>query len=188
LFEPRKSNDPKAPTANKRHSELCQYIIKTLVFDLVPNCPLFATKSSMIWNLLVRLLLGITDNLLWNDKQNYLADDLTESLLYSLFFVFLKSGISCDELWKRFGSCFKLWCHRVKTVLAWGSVLLALTCNVASSLSANSGHESVVFGMHSIEYILDDIDPDFLKFSWIRINSTFIIFLISLIINFRFFA
>lgn len=141
---------------------------------MVPNSPLFAQKASKSWNLLTRLLLGITDNLLWNDKQNYLAEDLAESLLNSLFFAFLQGGIYSDELWKKFASCFKLWCHRLKSVLVWGSVIVSLTSQVAKSLYSTSpntiGPLEIVFGMHSAEYRAVT-DLKFANYSWIRLTS-----------------
>lgn len=155
---------------------MCQFILKTIAFELIPNCSLFAEKSSETWDLMVRLLLGITDSLLWNDKQNYLADDLTENLLYTLFCAFLQSGICCDDLWKKFSSCFKLWCHRVKTVLAWGSVLLALTTQVADYLVNETITDCIVFGMHSVEYRAI-MDSKFVNYTWIRISSTALQFL-----------
>lgn len=138
---------------------------------MIPNSPLFAQKASKSWNLLTRLLLGITDNLLWNDKQNYLADDLAESLLNSLFLVFLQGGIYTDELWKKFASCFKLWCHRLKCVLVWGSVIVSLTLQVAKALYSDSSDVlEIGFGMHSADYrALTDLK--FAYYSWIRLTS-----------------
>ena len=186
LFEPRKGSDLKASQLTKRHVELCQFVIKTLIYDLIPNSQLFAQKASKSWELLTRLLLGITDNLLWNDKQNYLADDLAEVLLNSLFFVFLKGGIYCDELWKKFASCFKLWCHRLKSVLVWGNVIVSLTSQVANSLySGNSDDFEISFGMHSAEYRLL-IDFKFATYSWTRLNSKhrYIMILLSPLLRF----
>lgn len=120
---------------------------------------------------MTRLLLGITDNLLWNDKQNYLAEDLAESLLNSLFFVFLHSEIYTDELWKKFASCFKLWCHRLKSVLVWGSVIVSLTSQVAKALYTETSNTlEIVFGMHSADYRAVT-NLKFANYSWIRLTS-----------------
>lgn len=173
LFESRKVSDTKSSQSVKRHIELCQLVIKTIIHDLIPSSPLFAQKASRSWNLITRLFLGITDNLLWADKQNYLADELAELLLNSLFFLILQSGIYCDELWKKFASCFKLWCHRLKSILTWGNVLTALNAQVAKFLFSTEPENTfdLVFGMHSANYRVN-IDSKFANFSWIRITST----------------
>ncbi len=179
LFEAKKVNELKSSQSQPsqliiRHIELCQQVIRTIIYDLIPNCPLFARKASPSWNLVTRLLLGITDNLLWGNKQNYLADELAELLLNSLFYVFLQGGIYSDELWKNFASCFKIWCHRMKSVLVWGSVLVALNAQVASSLYTGEllTVYDITFGMHSAHYHVS-IDSKFANYSWIRITSTF---------------
>ena len=156
----------------KRHTELCHQILKTIIYDLIPNSPLFAQKGSKSWKLVTRLLLGMTDNLLWSDKQNYLADDLSEILLNSLFFIYLQSGIYCDEIWKKFTSCFKLWCHRLKSVLVWGSVMVALNSEIASILYTNSPSSThgIIFGMHSNEYHAE-FDVKYANFCWARLTS-----------------
>ena len=156
----------------KRHAELCQQTLKTIIYDLIPSSPLFEQKASKSWELITRLLLGIIDNLLWSDKQNYLADDLSEILLNSLFFVLLQSRIYCDEIWKKFASCFKSWCHRLKSVLVWGSVTVALNSKIASILySPNSSdtHE-IIFGMHSNEYRVI-IEVKYANYCWSRLTS-----------------
>lgn len=172
LFEPRKGNDTKTAPLARRHAELCQHVLKILIHDLIPNCPLFFEKASKSWDLLTRLLLGITDNLLWNDKQNYLADDLAEQLLNSLFFTFLHGGIYCDELWKKFAACFKLWCHRLKSVLVWGSVIVSLNSQIALTLNHSDDVElvEIKFGLHSIEYkAVSNIK--FAYYSWTRLTN-----------------
>ena len=172
LFEQRKGTDLKSPPNIKRHAELCQQILKTIIYDLIPNSPLFSQKASKAWEMIVKLLLGMTDNLLWSDKQNYLAEDLSETLLNSLFFVYLESGICCNEIWKKFSSCFKLWCHRLKSVLAWGAVTVALNSQIASILYSNSDSEIhlITFGMHSHEYHAK-LDSKYANYCWARFTS-----------------
>lgn len=151
--------------------ELCQFVIKTIISDLIPNSPFFAQKNSKLWNLVTRLLFGITDNLLWNDKQNYLADELAELLLNSLFLIFLKSEIYCDELWRKFASCFKVWCHRLKSVLVWGSVTVALNSKIAKLIYSDQSNDlEISFGMHSTKYEVI-INEKFAKVTWARISS-----------------
>ena len=172
LFEQRKGTEAKSPPTMKRHAELCQQILKTIIYDLIPSSPLFEQKDSKSWELITRLLLGITDNLLWSDKQNYLADDLSEILLNSLFFVLLQSRIYCDEIWKKFSSCFKSWCHRLKSVLVWGSVTVALNSKIASILynpNSSDMHE-IIFGMHSNEYRVI-IEVKYANYCWSRLTS-----------------
>lgn len=163
----------------KRHAELCQQILKTIIYDLIPSSPLFEQKASKSWELITRLLLGITDNLLWSDKQNYLADDLSEILLNSLFFVLLQSRIYCDEIWKKFASCFKSWCHRLKSVLVWGSVTVALNSKIASILynpNLSDTHE-IIFGMHFHEYRVI-IEVKYANYCWSRLTSNSQIYLV----------
>ena len=172
LFESRRGNDTKSSQSIKRHIELCQQVIRTIVYDLIPNSPLFAEKASRSWDLITRLLLGITDNLLKNDKQNYLADELAELLLNSVFYLFLQGGSYSDELWKKFAFCFKLWCHRLKSVLVWGTVLVALNTQVTRALYATEPFDlhEVLFGMHSAHYHVI-INTKFLNYTWMRITS-----------------
>lgn len=173
LFEQRKGSDVKSSQSTKRHAELCHQILKTIIYDLIPDSPLFSQKASKSWELIVRLLLGITDYLLWSDKQNYLADELSESLLNSLFFVFLQSGIFSDEIWKKFASSFKLWCHRLKSVLVWGSVSVELNSKIASiiySKSVGNQQHEITFGMHLKEYRVS-FDTKYGKYCWARLNS-----------------
>ena len=99
---------------------------------------------------------------------------MAESLLNSLFFAFLQGGIYTDELWKKFASCFKLWCHRLKCVLVWGTVIVSLTSQIAKALYSTSSDPSdtleIVFGMHSAEYrVITDLK--FANYSWIRLTS-----------------
>lgn len=178
LFEQRRGNDVKSASILKKHSELCQTVLETIIYDLIPNSPLFTKKSTIIWELLARILLGMTDNLLWSDKANYLADDLSEILLDSLFFVFLESGIYSDEIWNKFKSCFQLWCHRLKSVLVWGNVAVALNSKIASILyedpeksESDSQIYEIKFGMHLNQYTVK-LNIKYANYCWSRLNST----------------
>lgn len=179
LFETRKEFDVKTSTSqqqqlSKRHIELCRLVLKTIHKDLISNSPsLFAEKSSPSWKFLIKLLLGVSDGLLWNEKSNYLADNLTEDLLNILFTLFLQSEI-CDEelLWKRFADSFKIWCHRLKVVLSWGSVLIALTAHISKILyfPPSEDYSKISFGLHSTQYQVT-IKNHFSIYTWIRITS-----------------
>ena len=154
----------------KRHIELCQQVIKTIVFDVIPNCELFKDKATRLWKLVVGILLGVTDNLLWNDKSNYIADELSELLLNSLFYVFIRSELFVDDLWKKFHSCFKSWCHRLKTMLCWGNIVVAITEQIFLDFSVSADNLVIHYGLHHKEYVVE-CNAEYAKYSWIRITS-----------------
>lgn len=150
--------------------ELCQQVIRTIVIDLIPNCHLFKDKATSLWKLVVGIILGITDNLLWNDKSNYLADELSDMLLNSLFYVFILSELFVDDLWKKFHNCFKSWCHRMKTVLCWGNVVVAVTEQIANKLVDPHETIEVHFGLHHDEHVVE-CSFEYAKYTWIRLTS-----------------
>ncbi len=172
MFVARKLVDSKtiAVATSKRHAELCNAVIKTILNDFIHNSLLFKEKASVAWNMLTSLILGISDDLLWRDAQNYLADDLTESLLMACFICLLKSNIYTTTLWNKVNECFRLWCHRVRVVLVWGSVIVPVTQAVAtvlhSELSVNS---QFMIGVHSSVPI--EIENEYLIFCWSRLSS-----------------
>lgn len=173
LFVARKLADSKTVTiaACKRHAEMCSMVIKTVMNDFIPESALLKEKASEAWNMLTSLILGITDDLLWRDGQNYLADDLSEPLLLSCFTCLLKSNIYSEALWKKVTECFRLWCHRVKSVLVWGSVIVPMTQEVAAVLNSENAEKTLklTIGLHAP--IIVDIDNEFLVFSWSKLSS-----------------
>lgn len=173
LFVARKLSDNKSVSVAscKRHSELCNVVIRTIMNHFVPESPLLKQKASPAWSLLTSLILGITDDLLWRDDQNYLADDLSESLLLSCFTCLMKSNIYSEALWKKVNECFRLWCHRVKAVLVWNSVVVPATKAVSAVLYSNDAEElqPVSIGVHSIIEI--PMEKEFLVFCWSKFSS-----------------
>ena len=105
--------------------------------------------------------------------------NIIDNLLNILFVIFLKSESYDDELWKRFNACFKLWCHRLKSVLTWGSVITALTLQVSkiinSPSSSNSDESIIQFGLHSTKYQVK-IPDKFTVYTWTRITSRLFLF------------
>lgn len=180
LPEGKSSSNSSNNTLGKRHVELCQLVLNTVLSEAFLSTDLFAEFGNSIWNLLTRVILGISDNLLWRDTANYLSDDLAELLLNSCFFMLLKSEIYSDALWRKFSSCFKLWCHRVKSILVWGSVLEALNNRAyaifhshshSSTSSSDNGSGEILFGLHSTEFKMK-ISDKFAIFCWAHITST----------------
>lgn len=174
LFVPRKLpyGKPGSVALGKRHAELCQLVIQAILHHLVPRSELLVQQDSSSWQVLTRLILGITDNLLWRDGPNYLADELAEWLLTACFYLLLRSGIYADGLWKKFTECFRLWCHRVKTILVWGVVTLALTERV-SHLLYSSAHGPVIvsFELHCGAFHVS-MDNQFAIYAWHRLTGT----------------
>lgn len=175
LFVARKLADSKSVTvaSSKRHAELCNTVIKTIVNDFIPKSPLLEEKGSVAWNMLTSLILGISDDLLWRDAQNYLADDLTEAMLMACFTCLLKSNIYSETLWSKVSECFRLWCHRVRVVLVWGSVILPLTQAVATTIyeESSSVSQNIMIGLHSSSGI--DMENEYLVFCWSKLTSNF---------------
>ena len=173
LFVARKLADSKSVTvaSSKRHSELCNIVIKTIVNDFIPNSQLLKEKASVAWNMLTSLILGISDDLLWRDAQNYLADDLTETMVMACFTCLLKANIYSESLWSKVSECFRLWCHRVRVVLVWGSVIVPLTEAVVVAIYEESAPASqqLMVGLHNAHSI--SMENEYLMFCWSKMTS-----------------
>jgi hypothetical protein len=181
LFVPRKLSDSRPATLalGKRHSELCTKVLRTISDQLVTSSELFLEAASRNWELLAHLILGITDNLLWRDSVNYLADDLAEHLLANCFYLLLRSGIKSDTTWTKFQECFKLWSHRLRSAIIWGMINLALTEKVIANQAENDNGTGLIalsFELHCGSFVLS-MDREMLRYAWFR--STFFLPLLN---------
>lgn len=172
LFVVRKLSDNKSVSlaSAKRHSELCNTVIKTIISDFIPTSSLLQEPASSMWRTLTGFVLGISDDLLWRDGANYLADDLTDSLLTACFYCLLKCQIYDLHLWKKASECFRLWCHRVKAVLVWGNVVIGLTKAVRSIIHhQSSGEQELTIGVHSVLNLT--VNNEYVLFTWSKITK-----------------
>lgn len=172
LFVVRKLSDNKSVSlaSAKRHSELCNTIIKAIISDFIPSSSLLTEPASSMWRTLTGIVLGISDDLLWRDGANYLADDLSDTLLTACFYCLLKCQIYDLGLWKKASECFRLWCHRVKAVLTWGNVVVGLTKAVRSIMhSQSSGSQDLEIGVHSVLKLT--INDEYVLFAWSKITK-----------------
>ena len=92
--------------------------------------------SQATWERLLRLLIGITDNLLHGTKST-IGPKVCAGLYRVTLELFLRSAIHCgpfSDLWKLLTKFSKRWVHRRRVIEQWNAAVLALTRRAIYSL------------------------------------------------------
>lgn len=131
LFEDRTSAS--ASNYVDEHVELCRCALGILL-------RLGRVRGSELtvhtWERLLRLLIGITDNLLHGSK-SVLAPRICSEIYRVTIELFIRSLTKCGQmgdLWKILTKFSKRWVHRHQVLDQWNSIILALTKRMMQSL------------------------------------------------------
>ena len=145
LFQHRKVDwkQPNAQTFFNRHVELCRNVLRVFV---TAGRTLEREFNAATWTTLLKAILGVTDYLLQDPVASpgtSIADDLADTLIRTLFELWLRSKTKDPELWRVLMSCFRRWKHRVEVIVHWNATLLALTRRVVTALAGHDIHDVI---------------------------------------------
>jgi len=170
LFDPKKidtvgAGKPLLATYASKHVELCKVVLKVLSH----YASISEEYSQETLKYLIKILLGITDNLLRRPATPYcyLTDEISEPLLSTTMEVILRSQLFSRSIWKTVQELYLNWCHRLLCVNQWNALALALTQRVTKILYGQ-GTKAVVYTVNS-NLVTIDISDDFAVFAWNKI-------------------
>ncbi|KAL1920037.1 uncharacterized protein VTP21DRAFT_1183 [Calcarisporiella thermophila] len=183
LFQPRFDYASRNPALRdgtgaliQRHIELCKKVLSVLA---MASRTISSNFSEETWLVLLKVVMGTTDYLLKapvsldSTKQPPIplgmGDQLCEHLLRVLFELWLRSKVTCNELWDTLKQCFSRWVHRPQVIQQWVATCLALTQRVIRLLYGSpEGTESINIVTSGLNVGLD-LPNDFIFFAWHRI-------------------
>lgn len=171
-------------TVASKHVELCKLVLRTISQSISAssstNSPLVSVDktpaenekiiclSQHTWEVLLYIMLGITDSLLHRPSQPYcyLAEELEEPLLMTLMEFWLRSGLQVTSLWNCIRRLYPTWTHRPFVVSMWANSVLALTQRVADILySPSVGSSNLNYTINSSLFSIN-VNDEFAVFAW----------------------
>ncbi|KAI9908380.1 hypothetical protein PsorP6_003777 [Peronosclerospora sorghi] len=172
LFEERPSMGVPSGTVDANmatHVSLCTKVLDTLD-ALVKQRG--AQLSNSTWDLLIRLILGATDGLLYN-LRNQLGNQLCGQLVRLLFEVFLRSLPQCGprgELWSLLQKFCRRWIHRTLVIEQWNAVTLGLTRSLMRQIhDRNASKEIEIVWTNSRQPSKFELESPMLAYAWYRL-------------------
>ena len=82
--------------AQAKHVDNCKKTIRLILNSVRQYGESFVAET---WNILLKVMLGISDYLLRENSSSYLTEQLIESVLWTLFECWLRSSVVQVELW-----------------------------------------------------------------------------------------
>ncbi|KAF9932457.1 hypothetical protein FBU30_008160 [Linnemannia zychae] len=158
----------------QRHIELCKKVLTVLT---MAGRQLGSTFSEETWEILLKVILGITDSLLREQpktaamlpEHGKMSDDLCEHLLRVLFELWLRSNIRQVHMWDILKKCFQGWTHRIPVLHQWAASSLGLCQRVVRLLyGPGQGTEVVNLAVGGYNIGLD-LQADFALYAWHRV-------------------
>ncbi|KAG0008596.1 hypothetical protein BGZ80_003262 [Entomortierella chlamydospora] len=136
------------------------------------------TFSEETWEVLLKVILGVTDSLLREQpikssasmsEHSRMSDDLCEHLLRVLFELWLRSNIRQVQMWDILKLCFNGWTHRILVLHQWAASSLGL-CQRVVRLLYGPGQGTDVVNLAVGGYNIGlDLQADFALYAWHRI-------------------
>ncbi|KAF9981113.1 hypothetical protein BGZ65_004311 [Modicella reniformis] len=111
----------------QRHIELCKKVLTVLT---MAGRQLGTSFSEDTWEVLLKVVLGVTDSLLREhptrspalvSEHSKMSEDLCEHLLRVLFELWLRSNIRQVYMWDILKKCFNGWTHRTPVLQQWAA-------------------------------------------------------------------
>ena len=136
-----------------------------------------STFSEETWEVLLKVILGITDSLLRDQpkttaalpEHGKMSDDLCEHLLRVLFELWLRSNIRQVRMWDVLKQCFQGWIHRIPVMHQWAASSLGL-CQRVVRLLYGPGQGTDVVNLAVGGYNIGlDLQADFALYAWHRV-------------------
>ncbi|KAG0000864.1 hypothetical protein BGZ79_005377 [Entomortierella chlamydospora] len=159
----------------QRHIELCKKVLTVLT---MAGRQLGNTFSEETWEVLLKVILGVTDSLLREQpikssasmsEHSRMSDDLCEHLLRVLFELWLRSNIRQVQMWDILKLCFNGWTHRILVLHQWAASSLGL-CQRVVRLLYGPGQGTDVVNLAVGGYNIGlDLQADFALYAWHRI-------------------
>ncbi|KAF9169044.1 hypothetical protein BGX20_010876 [Mortierella sp. AD010] len=159
----------------QRHIELCKKVLTVLT---MAGRQLGNTFSEETWEVLLKVILGVTDSLLREQpikssasmsEHSRMSDDLCEHLLRVLFELWLRSNIRQVKMWDILKLCFNGWTHRILVLHQWAASSLGL-CQRVVRLLYGPGQGTDVVNLAVGGYNIGlDLQADFALYAWHRI-------------------
>lgn len=167
----------------QRHIELCKKVLTVLTMAGRQLGNSFSTET---WQVLLKVILGITDSLLKEQppptpsrststtmmlipEQAKMSDDLCEHLLRVLFELWLRSNTREVAMWDILKQCFNGWTHRIPVLHQWAASSLGL-CQRVVRLLYGPGQGTDVVNLAVGGYNIGlDLQADFVLYAWHRI-------------------
>ena len=163
----------------QRHIELCKKVLTVLT---MAGRQLGNSFSPKTWQVLLKVILGITDSLLREQpphqrssttmmliaEQQKMSDDLCEHLLRVLFELWLRSSTREVQMWDILKHCFNGWTHRIPVLHQWAASVLGL-CQRVVRLLYGPGQGTDVVNLAVGGYNIGlDLQADFALYAWHR--------------------
>ncbi|KAI8599710.1 hypothetical protein EDD21DRAFT_416527 [Dissophora ornata] len=159
----------------QRHIELCKKVLTVLT---MAGRQFGNTFSEETWEVLLKVILGITDSLLREQtvkssalmpEHCKMSDDLCEHLLRVLFELWLRSNIRQVHMWDILKQCFNGWTHRIPVLHQWAASSLGL-CQRVIRLLYGPGQGTNVVHLNVGGYNIGlDLQADFALYAWHRV-------------------
>ncbi len=131
--------------------------------------------NEQTWQLLLKVILGITDyiisprdpinNASQQKVEALMMDELWEPLMKTLFELWLRSKSYCIHLWDKLKACYIGWSRHYGVILCWNAVILGLTLRLQHHWLEHTESETVqiVLGITTINI---ELPCDFLAYAW----------------------
>ncbi|KAI7828906.1 hypothetical protein BC939DRAFT_407851 [Gamsiella multidivaricata] len=163
----------------QRHIELCKKVLTVLTMAGRQLGNLFSEGT---WEVLLKVVLGITDSLLREQpsksatspaslipEKSKMSDDLCEHLLRVLFELWLRSNIRQVHMWDILKQCFNGWTYRIPVLHQWAATSLGL-CQRVVRLLYGPGQGTDVVNLAVGGYNIGlDLQADFTLYAWHRV-------------------
>ncbi|KAF9102141.1 hypothetical protein BGX29_004915 [Mortierella sp. GBA35] len=158
----------------QRHIELCKKVLTVLTMAGRQLGDIFSEET---WEVLLKVILGITDSLLREQpkttallpEHGKMSDDLCEHLLRVLFELWLRSDVREVRMWDVLKQCFQGWTHRIPVLHQWAASSLGL-CQRVVRLLYGPGQGTDVVNLAVGGYNIGlDLQADFALYAWHRV-------------------
>lgn len=164
IFNPKKV-DNKLSAQSIKHIESCRLVLRAFVsISMFKNLFSFNIKK-----ILLKILLGITDNLLKPKQGNYLSDELCDQLLASLLEIWLRCEILSKSLWIQFNNLYPSWTHHLSAITQWSEIIFALTDKVNKYLYTPELEKSKSLTYNTsdnLQIIIEEMQDQFIFYAW----------------------
>ncbi|KAL6079278.1 Rap-GAP domain-containing protein, variant 2 [Balamuthia mandrillaris] len=148
----------------RQHALLCRKVLKILL-ELSLRQP---KMDEQTWDHLLKIVLGITHNLLRLPDTDPLSVELCPPLLKVLFELVLRSQTRDVSFWKSLQELLRHWRHRSATITHWSAVLAGITSRVIAILYGSTvGANYVVIPSFNDEATSSlSLADDFVYYAW----------------------
>ncbi|KAF8980736.1 hypothetical protein BGZ46_003773 [Entomortierella lignicola] len=158
----------------QRHIELCKKVLTVLT---MAGRQLGNAFSEETWEVLLKVILGITDSLLREQpikpsaisEHSKMSEDLCEHLLRVLFELWLRSNTRQVQMWDILKLCFNGWTHRIPVLHQWAASSLGLCQRVIRLLYGPGQGTDIVHVAVGGYNIGLDLQADFVLYAWHRV-------------------